>query len=91
MLKEAQAKRTHATKECSQLNKALELLQTENAQLKSRLRDEEDKCDGEKYRWEELRFLNKQLSSELEELRAENESLAQKLRYSTEVLEHKYQ
>jgi hypothetical protein len=63
MLKDAQAKRAHATKECSHLNRALEEVQAENAQLKLRVREEEEKCDGEKYRWEELRFLNKQLSS----------------------------
>jgi hypothetical protein len=55
------------------------------------VREEEDKCDGEKYRWEELKFLNKQLSSEIEELRNENESLNQKLRYSSEILERKYE
>lgn len=63
MLKDSQAKRAHATKECSHLTRTLEQVQADNAQLRLRVREEEEKCDGEKYRWEELRFLNKQLSS----------------------------
>ena len=49
------------------------------------------KYEGEKYRWEELKFLNKQLNSEMEELREENETIMQKLRYNSDVLERKYE
>lgn len=55
----------------------------ENEELRHRVQEQEEKVDGEKYRWEELKFLNKQLASEIEELRTENESLTQKLRYSS--------
>lgn len=52
MLKDAQAKRAYATKECSQLTRILEEVQAEKNQLKLRVREEEEKCEGEKYRWE---------------------------------------
>ena len=35
--------------------------------------------------------MNKQLNSEMEELREENETIMQKLRYNSDVLERKYE
>jgi FtsZ-binding cell division protein ZapB len=40
MLKEAQAKRTQITKECSHLSKTIEALESENKELKHLVRDE---------------------------------------------------
>lgn len=40
MLKEAQAKRTQITKECSQLSKTVERAQAENEELKHRLHEQ---------------------------------------------------
>lgn len=40
MLKEAQAKRTQITKECSQLSKTIEKVEQENEELKHRVREQ---------------------------------------------------
>ena len=91
MLKEAQSKRTQITKECSRLSQHIEKLEQENRELRGQVKEEAQKGEGEKYRWEELKFLNKQLSSEVEDIRNENEALSQKLRYNTDVLQLKYE
>ena len=51
MLKEAQSKRTMVTKECSQLQKVVGQLRGENGQLRERVEEGQQQCEGEKYRW----------------------------------------
>lgn len=46
MLKEAQAKRSQITKECSTLSKTIEKIEHENEELRLQVRDEEQRCEG---------------------------------------------
>ena len=62
-----------------------------NYRLTQKLKDGVEKNEGEKYRVDELKFLNKQLTTEIEDLRLENYDISEKLRYSSEVLEKKYE
>lgn len=63
LLKEAQAKRIQITKECSELAGKYDRLEEENMQLHRKVKEWKDVGDGEKFRYEELKFLNKELNA----------------------------
>lgn len=72
LLKETQAKRTQVTKHCSELTRKCDSLEEENMSLIKKLKDGRDVHEGEKFRYEEIKFLNKELNSEIEQIRLEN-------------------
>ena len=73
------------------MTKKLEKLEEEDIKLTRKLKDGYDNQEGSQYRLDELRFLNKELNSEIESLRKDNEDLSERNRYQTEILERKYE
>lgn len=60
-IKQSNAKRSSLVKECSEYQKQIQDLENDIERLRNRVDEQKIDKEGDKYRVEELRFLNKQL------------------------------